>query len=136
MFARKSNAEIIVDYKNNKFLLHPGRLRYDWDLILKQVEGAFERGKAVPLPESQFYVLLNQLEFEREAYRADIEHAYGTQHRQLHEQHSDEPDWELRRAEHWDAYRAEVRRRRRWLDDIEVRLEEAHMRTLKQSRAG
>lgn len=128
--ARKLNAETTMTPDHNKFLSNPGRVKHDWDLALKQIERKFERGDANPLPESMYSMLLEQIEFERLAYRDEIFHAYGSRHRRLHEQHSTEPEWPRLRAEHWNAFRAEVRARRRWLDTIEERLDEAFLKSV------
>ena len=128
--ARKLNAETIMTPDDNKFLSNPGRVRHDWELILKQIDRKFETGDASPLPESMFNMLLEQIEFERLAYRDEILSTYGSQHRRLHEQHSTEPEWPRLRAEHWNAFRAEVRARRRWLDTIEQRLDEAFLKSV------
>jgi hypothetical protein len=119
-----------VQRDHGKFLSHPGRLKHDWDLILKQIDDSFGRKHDNQLAESMYNMLLEQIEFERGAYQADLLHTFGGLHRKLHELHSEQADWELIRANHWNAYRAEVRSRMRWLDGAEERLDEAFVRAI------
>ena len=115
---------------HNKFLSNPGRVKHDWELVLKQIDRKLERRDANALPESMFNMLLEQIEFERLACRDEILYSYGSQHRRLHEQHSTEPEWPRLRAEHWTGGQGEGGRR--WLDGIEEQLELALLGTLRR----
>jgi len=131
--ARKLNAETMMRTGRQKFLTHPGRLKYDWDLVLRQVEHPPGEEHAHPLNEGMYNMLLAQIEFEREAYRTDLEYMYGQMHRDMHRKHSEQADWVFIRAEHWNQYRATVRERRRWLDEVEERLDETFVRSVRGS---
>jgi hypothetical protein len=116
---------------DGKFLSHPGRLKYDWDGVLKQIDESFRRKHDNTLAESMYNMLLEQIGFERGAYKADLLSIYGSKHRELHELHSKQPEWEVIRAKHWNAFRAEVRCRMRRLDDAEERLGDAFLRAIR-----
>lgn len=106
------------------------RVKTDWPGVIFQIENALRTGRKRVFSESMCNLLLERIEAERQAYRADLESERDQRLRELQDLYGGDVKWPLIRADHRNQYRAALRAKMRWLDVWEEALDLSLIRAI------
>jgi hypothetical protein len=128
MHHRVNRAETdMTDNSDPSFFTRPGKPKFDWELVLAQIEGSYRQA-----PDNRHRLqihgsMLKQLAFERDAYRDDLMAIARTAQVEMNVIWADDPEKDRIFAVHWSRWREECRSRMAWLGECEKRLDDAYV---------
>jgi hypothetical protein len=111
-----------------------GRMTFDWDLVLQQIEGAYSRRPDNQSKQAVHQLMLSQLDWERGAYKTEFIDAARTAHDGIEVIWDDAPEKDLILANHWAEWQAAVRAKMRCLDEVEEKLDAAFILAIEQAK--
>jgi hypothetical protein len=123
--ARITTETDMTDLSDTSFITRPGKPKFDWELILKGIDRHYRKATNNKRRLTLHRSMLEQVEFERAAYRDDIREIARTAHIEMEVIWADDPERDFIIAKNAASWRAECRSRMAWLGDVEVKLDAA-----------
>jgi hypothetical protein len=132
---RASQSETtMTDLSDRSFITRTGKPKFDWDLVLKGIDRHYRKVTTNKRRLALHRSMLEQVDFERDAYRDDIREIARTAHIEMEVIWADDPERDLIIAKNAASWRAECRSRMAWLGDVEEKLDAALVAAIEVAR--
>ena len=122
----------MTDLSDRSFITRPGKPKFDWELVLKGIERQYRKPTNNKRRLSLHTSMLDQIAFERDAYRDDIRAIARDVHKEMAVIWSDDPERDLIIAKNAASWRAACRSRVAYLDAVEEKLDAALIMALQE----
>jgi hypothetical protein len=113
----------MTDLSDRSFITRPGKPKFDWELVLKGIDRHYRKATNNKRRLALHTSMLEQIAFERDAYRDDIREIARIAHIEMEVIWADDPERDLIIAKNAASWRAACRSRVAWLGVVEERLD-------------
>jgi hypothetical protein len=125
----------MTDLSDRSFITRTGKPKFDWDLVLKGIDRHYRKATNNTRRLALHASMLEQVAFERDAYRDDIREIARTAHTEMEVIWADDPERDLIIAKNAANWRAVYRARVAWLGLVEEKLDAALVAAIEGARS-